>query len=214
MAAGYLQANRLLGNGRDAVTVAKAGSARRTCHRILHVAADVTIGDRSSGILSCLHGPLLNGSIYFRKIVNAGIHLGGRARSDEVWNGDGRQQSNDGNDDHDLHQCEAVCGGYPCFHKTLIVLQNGKSAKAVKLKVGKSRWKCVPNFTDMRGLDTKNATNQAKPLVGTTRLAPLPFLETFEASQGKDSVTYISQSVDLNFTSLTLPGHGRSDETK
>jgi hypothetical protein len=52
---------------------------------------------------------LLLGGINEPQVVDAGILLGGGAGFDEVGNGDRGQQSDDGDDDHDLNERK------PCF---------------------------------------------------------------------------------------------------
>ena len=62
-------------------------------------------------------GPLLSGRINLAEVVDAGIGLGSGAGFDEVGNRDGRQEANDGHDDHDLNQRKAALAVvFHCLH--------------------------------------------------------------------------------------------------
>ena len=60
------------------------------------------------GILIVFQSVLLDGGINLAEVVDAAIALRSGAGMDEVGNRDGRQEADDGHDDHDLNQREAA----------------------------------------------------------------------------------------------------------
>ena len=65
-----------------------------------------TCNSRTVG-LSILERPFIDAVINLSEVVDAGICLRSSAGADEVGNRNRRQQSDDGNDNHDFNQCEA-----------------------------------------------------------------------------------------------------------
>jgi len=61
---------------------------------------------RDAGLLG-FERPLLLGTINLTEVVDASIHLGGRARLHEVGNRDRSQEADDGHHDHDFNEREA-----------------------------------------------------------------------------------------------------------
>ena len=63
--------------------------------------------NRLIGVLfATFQRPLLCGAVNLPQIVDAGVRLRCVARADEVWQSNSRQQTDDGHDDHYLHQGE------------------------------------------------------------------------------------------------------------
>ena len=50
---------------------------------------------------------MLLGAVNLAEVVDAGVLLGGVAGPNEVRDGDGRQEANDGHHDHDFYEREA-----------------------------------------------------------------------------------------------------------
>lgn len=82
------------------------GPAGWTNYLILHVATDLRVVHLGIIALFGLQRPGLDGSIDLAQVVDAGIHLRRAAGLHEVGNRNRRQQTDDGYNDHDLHQGE------------------------------------------------------------------------------------------------------------
>ena len=67
-------------------------------------------------LLALLEGPLLLGSVDAAEIADAGVHLRYFPRMNEVRNGNRRQHSDDGHDDHDFHKREPDSKDEFTFH--------------------------------------------------------------------------------------------------
>ena len=69
-------------------------------------------------MLAGLHRELLNGGVNLAKVVNASRGLGTGGRLQKIGKGDGAQQTNDRDYNHDFHQRETagtiISPG--CFH--------------------------------------------------------------------------------------------------
>jgi hypothetical protein len=59
---------------------------------------------------------LLSGTVYLSQVIDADILLGIIARADVAWHCDSRQQADDSNCDHDLHQRKTLLVGYSDSH--------------------------------------------------------------------------------------------------
>ena len=68
-----------------------------------------------------LKRPLLLGAVNLAKVVDAGVHLGLGASLYEVGNGNGRQQADDGHDNHDFNQRESRGFSPGCFHNCYLL---------------------------------------------------------------------------------------------
>ena len=88
------------------------GAARRTRrHAVRGVQLDVgrqvgRIGDGITGLLALFQRELVGRRINLAEVVDAGIALRGGTGFHEVRNRNGRQEADDGHDDHDFHQGE------------------------------------------------------------------------------------------------------------
>jgi hypothetical protein len=65
------------------------------------------IADSVPGGFTLFERPLLGGIVNPTQVVDTGIGLRGGTSLHKVGNRDGRQQADNGHDDHDFHQCEA-----------------------------------------------------------------------------------------------------------
>ena len=70
--------------------------------------------------LSVFQRPLVLGRIHLAKIVDANVFLRRVARPNEVRDGNGHQQTDDGHHDHDFHKREALFGQGFDFHVTAL----------------------------------------------------------------------------------------------
>ena len=101
--------SRLVANFFDVVG-AVGGANRNSSARIqLDVRRQVEIEtDVVAGGFVVLNGELIRGIRNLVQIVDAGVGLGSGAGPDEIRNGNRRQQTDDGDDNHDLHQGESL----------------------------------------------------------------------------------------------------------
>jgi hypothetical protein len=90
------RAGRISGAGRGGAIDAPA-----------HVGLDIDDGGGGVGAGLAFERPGLFGAVDLAEIVDARILLRLQAGADEIGNGDGREQPDDGNDDHDLDEREA-----------------------------------------------------------------------------------------------------------
>jgi len=90
--------------------VAQVGLQFRGCGR-----------DRGAARLALFQRPLLLGAINQAQIVDARIHLRGRARAHEVGYGDGGQQTDNRDDDHNFNEGETCLAADFIFHKTFFL---------------------------------------------------------------------------------------------
>ena len=81
-----------------------------------HVGLDVRLRRGGVGGSLVFQGPLLLGTVNLTEVVDAGILLRGGAGANEVGNRDGGQETDNGHDDHDFHQREALFAGFILFH--------------------------------------------------------------------------------------------------
>jgi hypothetical protein len=102
----HFGANRLYIHCRNRVAVREGCAARGADHSVFQVTADVGESNGRRGALLVLQRPLLNRAVDLAEVVDTGIHLRGRARFDEVRDGDCSQEADDGHHDHDFHQGE------------------------------------------------------------------------------------------------------------
>ena len=128
---GDFQAGRLVRHCAELVTVGKRASARRTNDLIFHVAFDVRVYRLSRFALLGFECPSLNGAVDLPQVVDAGILLRGSASLDEVGDCDRCQQTDDGHDDHNLHQGKAPLAGCVFLHTNLSVVAAWTKQKAV-----------------------------------------------------------------------------------
>jgi len=86
--------------------VSTAGRTMRV-EVVLEVVLHVSAGRRGGVVLLVFQRPLLLGGINLAEIVDAAVLLGRIARPDEVGDGDGGQQADDGHNDHDFDERKA-----------------------------------------------------------------------------------------------------------
>jgi len=106
---GAQRANRIRADDGEGVTAASR-AGRKAASRVQldvgrqvgdHICAD---GCSSSGTV--FQGPLVGRRVNLTEVVNASIGLRGGAGFHKVRNRDRRQQTDDGDNNHDFHQCE------------------------------------------------------------------------------------------------------------
>jgi hypothetical protein len=98
------------------VAILEGGPAGRAGHVILKVALDVSIGDGLSRVFLHVQGPLLNRAVNLTQVADASVLHRRFSSLREVGNRDGRQQTDNGDDNHDFHQCEAPMSGTVYSH--------------------------------------------------------------------------------------------------
>ncbi len=103
-------------HGAEGVAVGKGLAAGRADDLVFHVTAYRGIIDLLVIALLGFERPGLNRTVDLTQVVDTGVHLRGRTGFHEVGNGNGRQQANDGHDDHDLDQGEAALPGCLDLH--------------------------------------------------------------------------------------------------
>jgi len=120
---GRQRASRICAN--RAHSVSAAGRARRQTARgsQFDIRSNVRSGNRRARDLAGFQSPLIHCGINLAEVVDASIRLGGCPRFHKVRNGDGRQEADDGHDDHDFHQGEAgfTGGFYVCLFHTIFL---------------------------------------------------------------------------------------------
>ena len=77
--------------------------------------------DRGAARLPLLQRPLLLGAVNQAQIVDARVLLRGRARAHEVGYGDGGQQTDNRDDDHNFNEGETCLAADFIFHKTFFL---------------------------------------------------------------------------------------------
>ena len=82
------------------------------------------------------HRPLLDGEIGLPQVVDARIHLRDLPRVQKIWNRNGRQQSDDRDDDHDFDESEARRAGGWFFHGNGFPSRSRRSANRFYCLVG------------------------------------------------------------------------------
>jgi len=87
-----------------------------TTGTVAEIRLEVRAGGGGSGRLMLFQGPLLFGCIDQTQVVNASIHLRRGARAHEVRNGDGCQQTDNRDNDHNFHQRETCLAIDFIFH--------------------------------------------------------------------------------------------------
>jgi len=121
----------------------RVGAICRTSgNRVVLVQLDVrrqVAGKSRSGGTRAFAGfqcPLTCGRINLAEVVDAGIGLRGGAGFHEVGNRDGRQEADDGHDDHDFHQCETgFTKIFYCLHFIIFLLVCGVNRMTGELQV-------------------------------------------------------------------------------
>ena len=117
-------ANGLGGDIVQSIARGEGGSSVRRAYRqfagrtVTEVGLYVRARRRGGARLMLLQRPLLLGAINLAQIVDARIHLRGRARAHEVGNGDGGQQTDNRDDDHDFNEGETCLAADFIFHIT------------------------------------------------------------------------------------------------
>lgn len=104
-------ANWVYIDGSNRVAIIEAVAAGGARDLALHVALNVSICNRLSGILLHIERPLLNCAIELPQILDARVLARGVAGFGEVGNRNGRQQTDDGDYNHDFHQRETPLSG-------------------------------------------------------------------------------------------------------
>ena len=89
--------------GQDVISAAGAGGK----HVVLDVNLHVTGSDGTGVNLLVFQSPLVDATGDLAEVVDAGVFLRGVARPNEVRNRNRREQTDDGNHDHDFHEREA-----------------------------------------------------------------------------------------------------------
>ena len=82
-------------------------------------------GDAGGGLLTLFERPLLLGTVDQTQVVNTCILLRSGAGAHEVGYGDGGQQTDNRDDDHDFHQSETCLAGDFIFHRLSFFLTGG-----------------------------------------------------------------------------------------
>lgn len=102
-------ADRLVGHGREGVAVRKrcAAARRGAQHCAFQVGLDVSEQDGRISRLEGVQRPHLGGVINLPQVVDAGVGLGGGAGSNDVRNGNRREEADQADDDHELNQRES-----------------------------------------------------------------------------------------------------------
>jgi hypothetical protein len=85
------------------------------------IGLDVRQLGRGAGDGLEVEGPFLFGAIDLTEVVDAGIGLAARASAHPVGHRNGRQEANDGNNDHDLHKSEARFTPFCCSHNQIVL---------------------------------------------------------------------------------------------
>ena len=106
-------------NRADGVSTTSGAARNRTSRVELDVGGQVRgqRGGRATRGLVLFQRPLINSGVDLAHVVNASIGLGRSTRFHEVRNRDGREQADDGHNDHDFNQREArLTGIFVLFH--------------------------------------------------------------------------------------------------
>ena len=109
-------------HGRDRVAVSEGLAAGGANDRVLEVGQDVGAADGRGIALPGFSGPLLDGTVNLLQIGDASLPLGRGAGLHEVGDRDRGQKTDNGHDDHDLHQGEASRTGCASFHDLVFLL--------------------------------------------------------------------------------------------
>ena len=104
---GAQRASRIITHFSDIISAASR-TRRNAAGRVqLDIGRQVGgIADGATGGFAFFQRPLLGSAVKLPQVVDAGIGLRGGTSLHEVGNRDGRQQADDGHDDHDFHQSE------------------------------------------------------------------------------------------------------------
>jgi len=94
-------------SGCDGVAIGESGAAGRANDIAFQVGADIRVLDGLLLIFLCVQRPLLNGGINLAQVIDTRIRLGNAARPQKAGYCNASQQSDDGDDDHDLDEREA-----------------------------------------------------------------------------------------------------------
>ena len=108
--------NRLLRHVHDGVAVGERGSAGRTNHRVLQVAANVAETHSVGGAFFEFHRPLLNRPVDLAKVIDTGVLLRRSTCSNEVRDRDCSEQPDNGHHDHYFYQRETALAECFLFH--------------------------------------------------------------------------------------------------
>src|ERR1019366_8860175 len=134
-------------------------AARRTAgngaRRIqLDVGAQVgRIGDRVVGLQVLFQRELVGRRVNLAEVVDAGVGLGGGAPLQEVRNRDGRQQADDGHDDHDFDEGEArFTEDLGLFHYICFLCLRGGTVRQAGLFIITTLFALLPVATTMNGV--------------------------------------------------------------
>ena len=122
---GVLLANRLVSNSSQSIAIAESRTALRTDDRVLQIRADVSESDLRGRVFLVLERPLLDRAVDLPQIIDAGILLRGGAGADKVGDGDGSQQADNCDHDHDFHQRETRLAGSSNLHTVFVFLLCG-----------------------------------------------------------------------------------------
>jgi hypothetical protein len=107
------------------IAILEGGTARRAGHIVLQVAFNVGIGDGLSRVLLHVQGPLLNGPVDLPQVADTSVLHRRFPSFREVGNRDGRQQSDNGDDNHDFHQSEGPFLGAMYSHNLTFLYSHG-----------------------------------------------------------------------------------------
>jgi hypothetical protein len=121
---GVQRASRGSANGAFRISAAGRAAGNRACGVQLDIVRQVVreIYGRAGGQFG-FQRILIGRRVNLAEVVDAGVLLGGGACFHEVGDGDGRQEADDGHDDHDFHQREtALADVFYCLHFSLFFL--------------------------------------------------------------------------------------------
>ena len=121
MSVRFLEAFWFVLDSAQMITVREGVAAGWANHLVFHVSANGGVVHLGIIALFGFERPGLNRPVNLAQVVDARIHLSGGTGFHEVWNRDGREQPDDGHDDHDFHQGESLLAGFLSFHTNLSV---------------------------------------------------------------------------------------------
>ena len=126
-------------NSRQSVDIIGVGSTQRTYwHRrsgTAQIRFNVSRLRRGRAGLALFQRPLLLGGVNDAEVVDARIGLRGLTSFHEVRNRDGRQEADDGHDDHDFHQRETrLAVGLGHFHCICFLCFNAAELRSRRVR--------------------------------------------------------------------------------